>query len=134
MLWVICFIFKCFCVSQDKVSSFWCHHYIAASEIQYVSIQKTYIKVHTIVWPYLSFTRVSIFQTKGNYLTHNISTCQILLVILCDIMLGLSPTIISRNIVLLFLRHKSWYSVLRLGRCSLFPSRVGLRTYQRPCN
>jgi len=29
--------------------------------------------------------------------------------------------------------HKSWYSVLSLGRCSWFPSRVGLRTYQHPC-
>jgi len=24
-----------------------------------------------------------------------------------------------------------WYSVVSLGRCSLFPSRVGLRTSQR---
>jgi len=29
-------------------------------------------------------------------------------------------------------RFKSWYSVVSLGRCSLFPSRVGLRTYQHP--
>ena len=29
-------------------------------------------------------------------------------------------------------RHKSWYSVVNLGRCSLFPFRVGLRTYQYP--
>jgi len=29
--------------------------------------------------------------------------------------------------------HKSWYSAVSLGRCSLFPSRVGLRTYQHPC-
>jgi len=29
-------------------------------------------------------------------------------------------------------RRKSRYSVVRLGRCSLFPSRVGLRTYQYP--
>jgi len=33
----------------------------------------------------------------------------------------------------LFVRHKSWYIVVSLGRCSLFPSRVGLRTYQHPC-
>ena len=35
----------------------------------------------------------------------------------------------NRNIFLL-----SWYSVVSLGRCSLFPSRVGLRTYQHPGN
>ena len=34
--------------------------------------------------------------------------------------------------LLLFVRHKSWYSIVRLGRCSLFPSRAGLRTYQHP--
>ena len=38
----------------------------------------------------------------------------------------------NSNIFLLFVRHKSWYSVVRLARCSLFPSRVGLRTYQHP--
>jgi hypothetical protein len=36
------------------------------------------------------------------------------------------------NIFLLFVRHKSWYSVVSLGRCSFFPSRVGLKTYQHP--
>ena len=36
----------------------------------------------------------------------------------------------NRNIFVLFLCHKSWYSVVSLGRCSLFPSRVGLKTYQ----
>jgi len=30
-------------------------------------------------------------------------------------------------------QHKSWYSVVSVGRCSLFPSRVGLRTYKHPC-
>jgi len=40
----------------------------------------------------------------------------------------------NSNIFLLFVRHKSWYNVVSLGRCSLFPSRVGLRTYQHPCN
>ena len=35
--------------------------------------------------------------------------------------------------LLLFVHHKSWYSVVSLGRCSLFPSRVGLRTYQHSC-
>ena len=35
--------------------------------------------------------------------------------------------------MLLFVRHKSWYCVVSLGRCSLFPTRVGLRTYQHPC-
>jgi len=39
----------------------------------------------------------------------------------------------NRDILLLFVRHKSWYSVVSLGRCSFFPSRVGLRTYQNPC-
>ena len=34
--------------------------------------------------------------------------------------------------IFLFVRHKSWYSVVSLGRCSLFLSRVGLRTYQLP--
>ena len=29
--------------------------------------------------------------------------------------------------------YKSWYSVVSLGLCSLFPSKVGLRTYQHPC-
>ena len=29
---------------------------------------------------------------------------------------------------------KSWYSVVSFGCCGLFPSRVGLRTYQHPCN
>jgi hypothetical protein len=38
----------------------------------------------------------------------------------------------NRNILLLFVRRKSWYSVVSLGCCSLFPSRVGLRTYQYP--
>ena len=38
----------------------------------------------------------------------------------------------SRNILLLFVRHKSWYSVVSLGRGSLFSSRIGLRTYQQP--
>jgi len=28
---------------------------------------------------------------------------------------------------------KSWYTFVSLGRCNLFPSRVGLRTYQHPC-
>jgi len=36
-------------------------------------------------------------------------------------------------IFLLFVRRNSWYCVVILGRCSLFPSRVGLRTYQLPC-
>jgi len=36
----------------------------------------------------------------------------------------------NRKILLLFVLHKSWYSVVSLGRCSLFSSRVGLRTYQ----
>ena len=36
----------------------------------------------------------------------------------------------NRNIFLLFVRRKCWYSVVSLGRCSLFPSRIGLRTYQ----
>jgi len=35
--------------------------------------------------------------------------------------------------ILLFVRHKSWYSVVCLGRCSLFPSRVGIKNYQHPC-
>ena len=35
--------------------------------------------------------------------------------------------------LLLFVRHKSWYSVLSFGPCSLFPSKAGLRTYQPPC-
>ena len=39
----------------------------------------------------------------------------------------------NRNIFLLFVHHKSWYSVVSLGRCSLFHSRVGLKTYQHPC-
>jgi hypothetical protein len=34
----------------------------------------------------------------------------------------------------MFVSHKSWYSVVSLGHCSLFPSRVGLRTYQHPCS
>ena len=34
--------------------------------------------------------------------------------------------------MLLFVCRKSWYSVVSLCRCSLFPSRVGLRTYQHP--
>jgi len=38
----------------------------------------------------------------------------------------------NSNILLLFVRRKSWYSVVSLGRCSLFPSRVGLRIYQHP--
>jgi len=38
----------------------------------------------------------------------------------------------NRNILLLFVRHKSWYSAVSLGRCSVFPSRVGIRTYQHP--
>ena len=38
----------------------------------------------------------------------------------------------QEHIFLLFVRHKSWYSVVSLRRCSLFPSRVGLRTYQHP--
>ena len=38
----------------------------------------------------------------------------------------------NSNIFMLFVRRKSWYSVVSLGRCSLFPSRVGLRTYQHP--
>jgi len=33
-------------------------------------------------------------------------------------------------VLLFFARHKSWYSAVSLGRCSLFPSKVGLRTYQ----
>ena len=40
----------------------------------------------------------------------------------------------NSKIFLLFLRHKPWYSVVSLGRCILFPSRVGLRTYQHPCS
>ena len=36
-----------------------------------------------------------------------------------------------RTGILLFVRHKYWYSFVSLGRCSLFPSRVGLRTYQQ---
>ena len=32
-----------------------------------------------------------------------------------------------------FVCHKSWYRVVSLGRCSFFPSRVGLRTYQHSC-
>ena len=40
----------------------------------------------------------------------------------------------NSNIFLLFVRHKSWYSVVSLGRCSLSPSRVGLKTYQNPGN
>jgi len=37
-------------------------------------------------------------------------------------------------IVLLSVRHKPWYTrgVLRRGHSSLFPSRVGLGTYQKP--
>jgi len=38
----------------------------------------------------------------------------------------------NSNILLLFVSRTSWYSVVILGRCSLFPSRVGLRTYQHP--
>jgi len=38
----------------------------------------------------------------------------------------------NRNIFLLFVRHTFWYSIVRLVHCSLFPSRVGLRTYQHP--
>ena len=38
----------------------------------------------------------------------------------------------NSNIFLLFVSHKSWYSVVSLGRCSLFPSRVGLRVYKHP--
>ena len=38
----------------------------------------------------------------------------------------------NSDILLLSVRRKSWYSVVSLGRCSLFPSRVGLRTYQHP--
>ena len=38
----------------------------------------------------------------------------------------------SVNMFLLFVRRKYWYSVVSLDRCSLFPSRVGLRTYQHP--
>ena len=38
----------------------------------------------------------------------------------------------NSNIFLLFVRYMSRYSV-SLGRCSLFPSRVGIRTYQHPC-
>jgi len=38
----------------------------------------------------------------------------------------------QRNTFLLFVCHKSWCNVVSLGRCSLFPSRVGLRTYQHP--
>jgi len=38
----------------------------------------------------------------------------------------------NRNILLLFVRHKSWCSVVSLGRYSFFPARVGLRTYQYP--
>jgi len=34
---------------------------------------------------------------------------------------------------MLFVHHKPWFSVVSVGRCSLFPSRVGLRTYQHPC-
>jgi len=40
----------------------------------------------------------------------------------------------DRNILLLFVRHKSWCSIVSLGRCSLLPSRVGLRNYQHPGN
>jgi len=29
--------------------------------------------------------------------------------------------------------HKSWFSVVSLGRCSRFPSSLGLRTFQHPC-
>ena len=39
----------------------------------------------------------------------------------------------QHNLFMLFVRHKSWYSVVSLCRCSLFHSRVGLRTYQQPC-
>ena len=38
----------------------------------------------------------------------------------------------NRNIFLLFVCHKSSYSIVSLGRCSLFPSKVALRTCQRP--
>ena len=38
----------------------------------------------------------------------------------------------NRNIFLLFVSRKSWYSVASFGRCSLFPSRAGLRTFQHP--
>jgi len=38
----------------------------------------------------------------------------------------------STNIFLLFVRHKSWYSVVSLGRCRLFLSRAGLVAYQHP--
>ena len=38
----------------------------------------------------------------------------------------------TTEIFLLFVHHKSWYSVVSLGRCSLFTSRVGLSTYQHP--
>jgi len=38
------------------------------------------------------------------------------------------------NILLLFVHHKSRYSVVSLGRCTLFPYRVGLRNYQHPCS
>ena len=40
----------------------------------------------------------------------------------------------NSNILLLFVRRKSWCSVVSLGRCSLFPSRIGLMTYQHPGN
>jgi len=39
----------------------------------------------------------------------------------------------NSNIFLLFVHHKSWYNVVILGRCSLFPAKVGLRTYQHHC-
>ena len=39
----------------------------------------------------------------------------------------------SVNMFLLFVRRKYWYSVVSLDRCSLFPSRVGIRTDQHPC-
>jgi len=45
----------------------------------------------------------------------------------------LKPASGYNNIFLLFVCRKSWYSVVSLGRCSFFPSRVGLRTYQHPC-
>ena len=34
--------------------------------------------------------------------------------------------------MLLFVRHKSWYSVVSLCRCNLLPSRIGLKIYQHP--
>jgi len=36
----------------------------------------------------------------------------------------------NRNIFLLFVHHKSWYSVVSLRHCNWFPTRVRLRTYQ----